>query len=238
MDDQRLMYIGGEWRESAGGWFGVEDPSTGERFAEVPATTPADVDDAVAAAKNAFDNGPWPRMRDMGPLISSAAVARTKGFVNRAIEQGARLVLGGNEPTGIPGGHYFEPTVFADVEPRMEVARTEVFGPVLSVLAYQNVDQAVKIANDVPLGLSASVWTDDLERGYAVAGRLDAGIVSVNEWTVGSGAIPLAPFKESGIGCDFGDEGALEYTQMRHVHISLDTDPARRGFHRGFPGLA
>lgn len=175
---------------------------------------------------------------DMGPLINAAALARTKRFVATALQQGARIVTGGHQPGGVGAGHYFEPTVFTDVGPEMELARTEVFGPVLSVLTYKDEDDAVAMANDVPLGLSASVWTDDLERGYAVAGRIEAGVVSVNEWTNASGVIPMPPFKESGIGADFGDEGALEFTQMRHVHVSLDRDPAKRGFQVTFPGLA
>lgn len=175
---------------------------------------------------------------DMGPLISAAALARTEGFVERALHEGARIVAGGRRPDGLGTGHFYEPTVLADVRPEMEIAATEVFGPVLSVLGYEDEEEAVSMANGVPLGLSASVWTADLERGYAVANRIEAGVVSVNEWASASGAIPMAPFKESGIGADFGDEGALEYTQMRHVHLALDRDPAKRGFGAAMPGLA
>ena len=143
----------------------------------------------------------------LGPLISDVQRQRVRDYIRRGEEEGATLVTGGAEaPDDLPTGYYVRPTVFANVRNDMTIAREEIFGPVLSILPYDTVDDAVRIANDSDYGLSGGVWGADAEEALAVARRLRTGQVEVN----GGRYNPLAPFggyTQSGIGPEYGPEG-------------------------------
>jgi len=153
---------------------------------------------------------------DLGPLASSTQRDRVLGYIARGIEQGARLVSGGAAPPpGLAKGYYVRPTVFADVESSMDIAQQEIFGPVLSVIGYRDDDDAVRIANDTPFGLTACVWSRDLERAGRVARRLRTGLVRLNG--ASDQAAPFGGFKQSGIGREHGRYGLEEFVEWQAI---------------------
>ena len=135
-------------------------------------------------------------------------------------EEGARMVVGGTgRPEGLDRGWYVRPTVFADVDNQMRIAQEEIFGPVLSVIPYDDEADAVRIANDSEYGLAGTVWTADQERGLEVARRVRTGTYGVNTYTMDFAA-PFGGFKASGLGREFGPEGLAQYTEAKSVYLS------------------
>jgi acyl-CoA reductase-like NAD-dependent aldehyde dehydrogenase len=168
---------------------------------------------------------------DIGPLISAAQLRKVEGYLNSASDQGAKVVVGGGRPGGLPGGgHYLEPTVLAGVTPDMTVACEEIFGPVMSVIAYRDDDEAVAIANGTIYGLAASVWGSDLRRARAVGSRMRAGSVWINDFGVVSPLGPFGGYKQSGLGRELSAEGTLEYTELKHLYTALDQDVRTRPY--------
>ena len=153
----------------------------------------------------------------LGPLISETQRDRVRGYIEKGLDEGALLVTGGPEqPDDLPTGYYVKPTVFANVRNDMTIAQEEIFGPVLSVIPYDTVDDAVAIANDSPYGLSGGVWGADADEATAVARRLRTGGVEIN----GGSYNPLAPFggyKQSGIGREAGRYGLEEFLQTKSL---------------------
>ena len=155
----------------------------------------------------------------LGPLISDAQRDRVRSYIRTGVDEGATLVTGGADaPEELPTGYYVKPTVFAGVTNDMTIAREEIFGPVLSILPYDTVDDAVSIANDSDYGLSGGVWGADIDEALAVARRLRTGQVEVN----GGRYNPLAPFggyKQSGIGREYGRAGLEEFLETKAIQI-------------------
>ena len=158
---------------------------------------------------------------DMGPVIDAKQQARILSYIDGAKAEGATGALGGGKPAGIDRGFYVEPTILADVENSMTVAREEIFGPVLSVIAYDTEDEAVAIANDSEYGLAASVWTRDNARGLAVADAVQCGSVWINDAHQINAQVPFGGYKQSGIGRELGPDALDEYTQAKAVHLDL-----------------
>ena len=132
-------------------------------------------------------------------------------------QEGARVVVGGDGmPNGLDAGWYVRPTVFADVDSGMRIAQEEIFGPVLTVIAYDDVDDAVRIANDSRYGLAGTVWTNDVERGIDIARRIRTGSVGINQY-LPDFAAPLGGFKDSGIGREGGTEGIDQYVELQSL---------------------
>ena len=160
----------------------------------------------------------------MGPVISSAAVERIVATIDRARDEGAGLlVTGGRRGDGdLADGYFLEPTVFVDVDPASDLARNEVFGPVLSVIRFSSEGDAVTLANDSPFGLAAYVHTSNVSRAIRLANQLDAGNVSINGGAVVAGPYaPFGGFKRSGYGKEGGLAGLLEYTRTKNVNIGV-----------------
>jgi len=154
---------------------------------------------------------------DIGPVVSDAQRARVREYIQVGIDEGARLVTGGTEPPeGLGTGYYVRPTVFADVENSMRIAREEIFGPVLSIIAYDDEADAIRIANDSPYGLSGGVWSSDRSRAERVARALRTGMVRINGGTLARGA-PFGGFKQSGIGRAKGVFGLDEYVEVQSI---------------------
>jgi aldehyde dehydrogenase (NAD+) len=154
---------------------------------------------------------------DLGPLVSAAQRDRVRGYIEKGITAGARLVTGGSQPPeGLRRGFFVRPTVFADVTNSMAIAQEEIFGPVLCVIAYDDDDDAVRIANDTRYGLSAMVWSSDLGHAHRVARRLRTGAVRINGHKAGPNT-PAGGFKQSGIGRTNGRFALDEYVEIQAI---------------------
>ncbi|MEU3248319.1 aldehyde dehydrogenase [Streptomyces sp. NPDC006875] len=153
----------------------------------------------------------------IGPMIRHDQQQRVIDYIKIGIDEGARLVVGGPQvPEGLESGNYVTPTVFADVDNSMRIAQEEVFGPVLVVIAYEDEDDAVRIANESEYGLSGGVWSADPEHALAVARRLRTGTVTVNGAPIGFDG-PFGGFKNSGLGREYGAVGLGTYTEYKTV---------------------
>ncbi|RBQ21472.1 aldehyde dehydrogenase family protein [Spongiactinospora rosea] len=151
----------------------------------------------------------------MGPLVSAAQWHKVQNYIQRGLDAGARLVTGGpGRPAGLSRGHFVRPTVFADVTNDMAIAREEIFGPVMSVIAYDTVAEAVAIANDTPYGLAGYVVGGDPDEVRAVASQVRAGYIIVNDAPLDWGA-PWGGYKQSGNGREFGSEGVAAFLETK-----------------------
>ena len=184
-----------------------------------PRSRYGEVVDAVAALARSFQVGDsLDPDTQVGPLVSARQRDRVEGYIANGKHEGARLVTGGGRPADMSRGWFVEPTVFADVDNTAVIAREEIFGPVVAVIPYSDVDEAVAIANDSEYGLGGSIWTADLEQGAAIARRVRTGTIGVNQYFPDLGA-PFGGIKSSGIGREFGPEGLLAYQQYKSVYL-------------------
>ena len=155
----------------------------------------------------------------LGPLISAAQRDRVRGYIRKGVEEGAKLLTGGPDtPEGLPKGYYVKPTVFGAVRPEMTIAQEEIFGPVLSILPYEDEDDAVRIANGTSYGLAGAVWSRDPERAQRVARRLRTGQVDVNGGKFNPAA-PFGGFKQSGHGRELGKFGLEEFLAVKSLQL-------------------
>jgi aldehyde dehydrogenase (NAD+) len=153
----------------------------------------------------------------MGPLVSAVQRDRVLGYIDRGQQEGAKLVVGGGRPAHLPKGWFVEPTLFADVDNSMRIAQEEIFGPVLCVIAYDDDDDAVRIANDSAYGLSGGVFSADEERATAIARRVRTGSIGVNGGVWYGADSPYGGYKASGIGRQNGLEGFEQYLETKAV---------------------
>jgi acyl-CoA reductase-like NAD-dependent aldehyde dehydrogenase len=178
----------------------------------------------LAAKASAIRLGdPRDPVTEMGPMVSLGQLERALGFVSRAIDDGAKLVVGGERDTeGANGeGFFLRPTIFSDVRVGSELEQEEVFGPVLACVAVDDLDHAVRIANGVRYGLAAGVWTRDTALAHRVAKRLRAGVVWLNTYDQFDTAAPFGGYKESGWGRDLSAQAFDTYTQSKCVWTKL-----------------
>ena len=156
----------------------------------------------------------------LGPLANERARLRTEAMLERAQEQGAKVAVGGRRPENLPaGGFYFEPTLLRDVTTDMDIAQQEVFGPITCLIAYDDVEDAIRIANDSRFGLAASVYSSDRDAALAVAKRIHSGGVAINLAGI-SLTQPFGGVKQSGWGRECGREGILEFTEIKQILLS------------------
>lgn len=158
----------------------------------------------------------------MGPLISRAHLNSVEEYVAEGKKAGARLLLGGDRPDG--RGYFLRPTVFTEVDNRMRIAQQEIFGPVLAVIPFKNIDDVVAKANDTCYGLAAGIWTSDIGRAHRLARLLRAGSIWINTYGPSSVAAPFGGFKQSGIGREMGREVLDLFTEVKSVWVSLGAD--------------
>ncbi|MCU1489099.1 MAG: betB [Acidimicrobiaceae bacterium] len=186
----------------------------------VPRSRMADAAEIAAAAASGYVPGPpLDPGTTLGPVVNSAQHARVLGYIRSALAEGATLVCGGPErPAGLERGYFVAPTVFADVQPDMTIAREEIFGPVLSILGYEDEDDAVRIANHSDYGLSGAVWAESDEEAVRIARRLRTGQVQINAG-VFNGLAPFGGFKRSGMGREGGVFGLLEFSEVKSMQL-------------------
>ncbi len=181
---------------------------------------PSQHDSLVEALREAFAavrvGDPFDANTTMGPLVSERQLRRVEGYVERGVSEGGLLVTGGQRPADLEHGYFIGPTVFAQVENSATIAQEEIFGPVLSVIAARDEDDAVAIANDSVFGLNASVFTNDADRAFAVARRLRSGTVGHNAQRTDFG-IAFGGFKQSGVGREGGREGIGPYLETKTI---------------------
>ncbi len=155
----------------------------------------------------------------LGPQVSEAQMNRVLSYVDKGKGEGARLVMGGSRAPG--RGYFVRPTIFDGVKNGMTIAREEIFGPVLSVLRFRDLDEVVSAANDTPYGLAAAVWTKDIKKAHRAARLLKAGTVWINTYGLYDSAMPFGGYKMSGFGRELGRHGLQEYTQTKSVWVDL-----------------
>ena len=178
-----------------------------------------EVTEALAAAFRAVRVGDaFDAATDMGPLVTSRQRERVCGYIAQGTAEGARLVTGGGRPAHLPKGWFVEPTLFTDVSNDMAIAREEIFGPVGSIITYDDEEQAIAIANDSDYGLSGGVFTEDTDHAYAVARRIRTGNFAQNGRVIDL-TMPYGGFKLSGVGREGGIEGLHGFTEVKTVFL-------------------
>jgi aldehyde dehydrogenase (NAD+) len=182
----------------------------------------SEITEALAATLGAMKVGDNmdPETR-IGPLVAERQRDRVAGMLARAKAAGARALCGGGRPAGLDRGWFIEPTLFTEVDNTMEIAREEIFGPVLVAIPYDDEDHAVAIANDSPFGLGGGIWTEDSERGAAIATRLRTGAITINHAMLLDFNCPFGGFKRSGLGRELGAEGIDSYVELQSIIFPL-----------------
>ncbi|MEI2650818.1 MAG: aldehyde dehydrogenase [Microthrixaceae bacterium] len=185
------------------------------------------VDAFTEAMGNLKTGDPAEMDTDIGPLIAERQRDRVESYIAKGLAEGARITVGGGRPEGLDGW-FVEPTLFVDVDNSMTIAQEEIFGPVLAVIPYDDVDDAVAIANDSDFGLSGSVWTTDVDAGVDIARRVRTGTYTVNGFAMEWGA-PFGGYKNSGVGRELGPEGLSAYLEDKSINLPAGFEPTLRG---------
>jgi len=174
---------------------------------------------AVEVAKGFTLGDPMSETTRLGPLSSAAQRERVRNYIQKGVQEGAQLLTGGAEqPDGVPGGYFVKPTIFGKVKPGSTIEQEEIFGPVLSIIAYTDEDEAIHIANDTPYGLAGAVWSKDEAHAQKVARRIRAGQVDVNGGAFNMNA-PFGGFKQSGHGREAGTYGLEEFLEYKSLQL-------------------
>ena len=185
---------------------------------------------AMAARVGAIVVGdPLEPATQMGPLITPRAAARVREIVTEAVDEGAGLRVGGDTPANLPDRAspegFFEPTFLWVDDPQMRAAQEEIFGPVVTLIPFDDEAQAVEIANDIPFGLGAAVWTGDISRAHRVSDAVRAGIVWINDYHRIDPASPWGGFGLSGYGRENGLDAMREYTEVKSTWVATEEPP-------------
>ncbi|MGG1559456.1 aldehyde dehydrogenase [Geobacillus thermoleovorans] len=175
----------------------------------------------VAKTKELVVGDPFDPKTNVGALISEEHYERVMSYIELAKEEGGRILIGGKRPDGLDQGYYLEPTIIVGVNRNCRIVREEVFGPVVTVMPFDEEEEVIAQANDTHYGLSATIWTNDLRRAHRVAARIEAGIVWVNTWFLRDLRTPFGGMKQSGIGREGGMHSFEFYTELTNICIKL-----------------
>src|SRR5215468_3191471 len=177
------------------------------------------VERSVARAKRRTVGDPFDRLTEQGPQVDQEQFNKVMSYIDAGKQEKATLLAGGNRVGN--KGFFIEPTVFADVQDDMRIAKEEIFGPVMSIMKFKEIDEVVQRANRTTYGLAAAVWTKDITKAHAIADSVRAGTVWVNCFDVFDAAAPFGGFKQSGLGRELGEYGLQQYTEVKTVIVNL-----------------
>jgi len=177
------------------------------------------VEKSVTRAKRRTVGDPFDPATEQGPQIDKVQFDKVMSYIESGKREGAELLTGGNRIGD--EGHFIEPTVFADVKDNMKIAREEIFGPVMSIMKFHDLDEVIGRANNTTYGLAAAVWTRDIGKALAISNNVRAGTVWVNCFDVFDAAAPFGGFKQSGIGREMGEYALQQYTEVKTVTIKM-----------------
>ena len=179
-------------------------------------------DKLVARVKKMQPADPLDPKTRMGAIVSQEQMQTVLGYIEAGKKEGAKLVAGGNR-VSLDGskGFFIEPTIFGDVNNDMQIAREEIFGPVLSMIAFDDVEQAVQQANSNPYGLAAAIWTCDIKKAHHISRQLRAGTVWINTYGLMDAALPFGGYKQSGFGRELGAHAVEHYTELKTVWLNM-----------------
>ncbi len=164
----------------------------------------------------------------MGPVVSQTQLARVLGYIETGRKEGARLAYGGGRPPEMKKGWFVQPTIFEEVSNSATIAREEIFGPVLSVIRYRSVDEAIAMANDSMYGLGGAVFSRDIPKAISIAKSIRTGTVWINDFHLINALAPFGGYRQSGVGRELGPHGLLEYTQVKHIHVDLALERSKK----------
>lgn len=164
----------------------------------------------------------------MGPVINKTQFDKVLGYVDKGRKAGAYVVCGGGRPSHLAKGWFIQPTIFNHVENGSVIAQEEIFGPVLSVISYNDVNQAIAMANDSIYGLGGAVFSRDIPKAISIARRIRTGTVWINDYHLLNALAPFGGYKQSGVGRELGPHGLLEFTQVKHIHVDLALTRAQK----------
>ena len=174
---------------------------------------------SVERAKRRTVGDPFDAKTEQGPQVDREQFDKVMGYIESGMREGAQMLCGGSQVGA--RGYFIEPTVFADVKDNMKIAQEEIFGPVMSIIKFKDLDEVIKRANTTMYGLAAAVWTKDITKAHAIANGVRAGTVWVNCYDVFDAAAPFGGFKQSGIGRELGEYGLQQYTEVKTVTVKL-----------------
>jgi aldehyde dehydrogenase (NAD+) len=181
------------------------------------------VDKLASRVKKMVPGDPMDPKTRFGAIASKKQLETVLRYIDTGKSEGATLVAGGERADiGTGKGYFVQPTVFADVDPKMTISREEIFGPVLATIDFADIDEAIARANDTPYGLAAGIWTRDIKKAHYIARKLQAGTVWVNTYNVYDTAAPFGGYKQSGFGREMSVHALEHYTQMKSVWIDLN----------------
>ncbi|MTD12526.1 aldehyde dehydrogenase family protein [Nakamurella sp. YIM 132087] len=192
-------------------WLNTRVVAPRSRYGEI-------VDTITDLAKSLKVGDPLDRETAIGPLVSGRQRERVEGYISKGLAEGGRMTTGGRRPGDLDQGFFVEPTIFADLDNSATIAREEIFGPVLTIIPYDDVDDAVAIANDSEYGLGGTVWTSDPSRGEAVARRIRSGTVGINAYSNDPHA-PFGGIKSSGMGRELGPEALSSFQVYKTIYL-------------------
>ncbi len=174
---------------------------------------------SVQRAKQRLVGDPFDEKTEQGPQVNQEQFDKVMSYIESGMREGSQLLCGGNRVG--KRGFFIAPTVFGDVQDHMKIAQEEIFGPVMSIIKFKDLDEVIRRANSTMYGLAAAVWTRDITKAHAIARNVRAGTIWLNCYNIIDPAVPFGGFKQSGVGRELGEYGLQQYTEIKTVTVKL-----------------